>query len=213
MTQLADQLLVVVLLLNFVVLATSRLSVSIRAVALQGILLGFLPSIIHTFSWHLAAISCGMIIVKGLLIPFLLTRALQRLLVQREPEPFLGYLATLLAGAVCMAVSFVFADRLPLAAGHQGLLFVPAAIATLLIGLLVLVTRRKAVSQVIGYLVLENGIFIFGQLLTEAMPMMVEAGVLLDLLVGIFVMGIVIGHIKTEFSSVDTSRLTALRDT
>ena len=63
----------------------------------------------------------------------------------------------------------------------------------------------------IGYLILENGIFIFGLLLTEAMPVMVEAGALLDLLVGIFVMGIIINHINREFSSIDTSRLTALK--
>jgi hydrogenase-4 component E len=77
---------------------------------------------------------------------------------------------------------------------------------------LLLTTRRKAISQVIGYLVMENGIFIFGMLLTEAMPVMVEAGALLDLLVGIFVMGIVINHISREFSSIDTSRLRALRE-
>ncbi len=79
-------------------------------------------------------------------------------------------------------------------------------------GFLVLIARRKAISQVIGYLLLENGIFIFGLLLAEAMPGMVEAGALLDLLVGIFVMGIVINHISREFSSLDTSRLTTLRE-
>jgi len=72
-------------------------------------------------------------------------------------------------------------------------------------GLLLLVSRKKAISQVTGYLILENGIFIFGLLLTEAMPVMVEAGALLDLLVGIFVMGIIINQISQEFSSIDTS--------
>jgi hydrogenase-4 component E len=91
-------------------------------------------------------------------------------------------------------------------------MFVPASIATLLAGFLILTTRRKAISQVIGYLVLENGIFIFGLLLADAMPIMVEAGALLDLLVGTFVMGIVINHISREFSSLDTSRLTSLKE-
>jgi hydrogenase-4 component E len=79
-------------------------------------------------------------------------------------------------------------------------------------GFLVLTTRRKAISQVIGYLVMENGIFIFGLLLAEAMPIMVEAGALLDLLVGTFVMGIVINQISREFSSLDTSLLTSLKE-
>jgi hydrogenase-4 component E len=65
---------------------------------------------------------------------------------------------------------------------------------------------------VIGYLVLENGIFIFGMLLSKAMPVLVEAGVLLDLLVGVFVMAIVINHISREFSSIDTSRLRKLKE-
>ena len=119
---------------------------------------------------------------------------------------------TLFLGAVTTALAFAFAARLPLAPQHQGLLLVPAAIATITTGFLVLTTRKKAITQVIGYLILENGIFIFGLLLSEAMPVMVEAGVLLDLIVGIFVMGIIINQISHEFSSIDTSRLTALRE-
>ncbi|MBT0665814.1 hydrogenase [Geobacter pelophilus] len=212
MTQIADQILVFVLLLNFVVLGSSRLAVSVRIVAIQGIALGLLPAILHHFSVHLSFISFGMVAVKGFIIPLLLTRAVNRLTSKRESDPFVGHIPTLVVGGICTALSFAFAGRLPLAPEHQGLMIVPAAISTLLAGLLVIVTRRKAVSQVIGYLLLENGIFIFGQLLTTAMPFMVEAGVLLDLLVGIFVMGIIIGHIRAEFSSVDTSRLTTLRD-
>lgn len=212
MTQLADQILVLVLLLNFMVLGTSRLALAVRVVAIQGIALGLLPVLLHPFSWHLILVSLGMVTVKGFIIPLLLTRAVSRLTVKRDSEPFLGYLPTLVFGAVCTALSFAFVGHLPLTPEHQGLMIVPAAIATLLAGLIVLTTRRKAITQVIGYLVLENGIFIFGQLLTTAMPLMVEAGVLLDLLVGIFIMGIIIGHLRTEFSSVDTSRLTALKD-
>ena len=71
--------------------------------------------------------------------------------------------------------------------------------------------RLKAISQVLGYLVLENGVFIFGLLLLEAMPLMVEMGVLLDLLVAIFVMGIILNHINREFSSLDTRQLSTLK--
>ncbi len=88
----------------------------------------------------------------------------------------------------------------------------PVALSTLFAGFLLLTTRRKAISQVTGYLILENGIFVFAQLLHEAMPTLVEVGVLLDLLVGIFVMGIVMNHIQREFGSLDTERLSELRD-
>jgi hydrogenase-4 component E len=212
MNSFADQLLVLVMLINLVMLGTSRLNFSIRAVAAQGVILGILPGLIHPFSGHLAGITIGIILAKGVVIPYLISDAVHKAHIKREVEPFIGYVPILLLGAVFTALSFAFAEKLPLAPEHKNLLFVPASIATLLTGFLLLTTRRKAISQVIGYLVMENGIFIFGTLLTEAMPVMVEAGALLDLLVGIFVMGIVINHISREFSSIDTSRLRTLRE-
>ena len=212
MISLADQFLVLVLLINFISLGTSRLIFSIRAVAAQGVILGILPGLIHPFSWHLVGITVMIIAVKGAVIPLLLGRAIRSAEIKREVEPFLGYVPTLLLGAIFTALAFGFAGKLPMLPEHQNFMFVPASIATLMTGFLILTTRRKAISQVIGYLVLENGIFIFGLLLAEAMPIMVEAGALLDLLVGTFVMGIVINQISREFSSLDTSRLTSLKE-
>jgi hydrogenase-4 component E len=212
MFTLADQLLVLVLLINFISLGTSRLIFSIRAVAVQGVLLGILPGLMHPFSWHLVGITVVIIAVKGFVIPKLLSRAVRSAEIKREFEPFLGYVPTLLLGAIFTALSFGFAGKLPMLPEHQNYMFVPASIATLMTGFLVLTTRRKAISQVIGYLIMENGIFIFGLLLAEAMPIMVEAGALLDLLVGTFVMGIVINQISREFSSLDTSLLTSLKE-
>jgi hydrogenase-4 component E len=75
-----------------------------------------------------------------------------------------------------------------------------------------LTTRRKAIMQVLGYLLLENGIFLFGLLLLEALPFLVEVGVLLDLFTGVFVMGIIIHHISREFASISTEHLTELKE-
>lgn len=212
MNSLADQFLVLCLLLNFAVLGTSRLAFSVRAVALQGVLLGIIPALVHPFSWHLAFIVVSITFVKGALIPILIIRAIKKAEIEREFEPFIGYIPSLVLGALFTSLAFIFAAKLPLSPEHEGLLVVPASIATLMCGFLVLMGRRKAISQVLGYLLMENGIFIFGLLLADAMPVMVEAGALLDLLVGIFVMGIVINHISREFSSIDTSRLSALRE-
>ncbi|GFO55542.1 hydrogenase [Geomonas sp. Red276] len=212
MSSLADQLLVLCLLINFAVLGTSRLAFSVRAVALQGVLLGVLPALVHPFSWHLALIVVSIMAVKGAVIPALIINAIKRAEIQREFEPFIGYIPSLVLGALLTSLAFIFAAKLPLAPEHAGLLIVPASLATLMSGFLVLMGRRKAISQVIGYLLMENGIFIFGLLLADAMPVMVEAGALLDLLVGVFVMGIVINHISREFSTLDTSRLSALRE-
>ena len=89
---------------------------------------------------------------------------------------------------------------------------VPTALSTVWAGLLLVVSRKKAVNQVLGFLVLENGVFVFGLLLSDIMPIMVEAGVLLDLFAAVFVMGIVMFHINREFSSLDTEKLSALKD-
>ncbi len=82
----------------------------------------------------------------------------------------------------------------------------------MLTGFIVLTTRRKALTQVVGYLTLENGIFIFGLTLIEAMPFLVEAGILLDVLVAVFVMGVVVEHIVREFSSIGGDELVELRE-
>ncbi len=88
----------------------------------------------------------------------------------------------------------------------------PASISTALVGFILLTTRFKALSQAVGYLVLENGIFIFGMLLIEAMPLVVEMGMLLDLFVGVFVISIIANHINRAFSSMDTRRLVSLKE-
>jgi hydrogenase-4 component E len=80
------------------------------------------------------------------------------------------------------------------------------------IGLLVLTTRKKALTQVVGYLILENGIYVFGLSQVQRVPFLVEVGVLLDIFVGVFIMGIVVFHINREFDSLDSARLTELRD-
>ena len=100
----------------------------------------------------------------------------------------------------------------PLAPEHAETRLVPAAFATVFCGFLILTTRKKAITQIAGYMILENGIFLFGLLLLDALPLMVEIGVLLDLLVGIFVMGIVLHHIQRTFSTVDTVQFSTLKE-
>ena len=213
MSQAVSPLLVVVLLLNLFVLGTSRLRAVINASAWQGVVLGVLALLVHR-EIHLEAIavSAGAILIKGLLIPGMLMRAMRDASVRREVEPFIGFIPSLLLGAIGTALALLFSGTLPLAPEHEGSLLVPSSLATVLTGFLVLTTRRKAITQVVGYLLLENGIFIMGLCLLNAMPFLVEIGVLLDLFVGIFVMGIIINHISREFASLDVGRLSSLKE-
>lgn len=213
MTEWLDPILVVVLLLNFVTLGASHLRTVIRAVAMQGVLLGVMMMCAHSsITLRLCGLAGASIILKGIVLPKMLSYAMREVSIRREIEPLIGYIASLLLGATGTGLAVVFGRTLPLAQEHRGMLLVPASLATAWTGFLVLATRLKAISQVLGYLILENGIFIFGLLLLEAMPFLVEVGVLLDLFVGIFVMGIIIHHISREFSSVNTRVLSALKE-
>lgn len=206
-------LLVGVLLLNLFMLGTSRIRALIQAAALQGVVLGVIPILIAAHrDWNAGLIAVATVVLKGSLIPTMLYRALREAQIKREVEPLIGFVPTMLLGALGTLLSVVFASGLPLEPEHRELLIVPASFSTVLTGFLLLTTRIKAITQAIGYLVLENGIFIFGMLLVEAMPFLVEIGVLLDLFVGIFVVSIIIHHINREFASLDTRRLSSLKE-
>ena len=213
MGELLDLVLVGVLLLNFALLGTSRLSAAIKFAGIQGVLLGVALFVSHEQpGFRLILLAVASAALKGGVIPAILLRAMRNVSIRREIEPFVGFTTSLLLGALATGLSLVFARSLPLTAQHTGVLTVPASLATVLTGFLVLTTRRKAITQVVGYLVLENGIFVFGLTLVEAIPFLVEIGVLLDLFVAVFVMGIIMDHIHREFSSLSTEHLTSLRE-
>jgi hydrogenase-4 component E len=207
-----EALLLVVVLTDFIVLGSSRLTAGIRAVAIQGLALGLLPLALHsTWSLHLLALAAGTIAVKSVLLPYLLRRAIREAAVRREMEPLVGYMTSLVLGGLALAGAFALAQRLPIAPSEAAFL-VPVALATLMIGLLVLISRVKALTQVVGYLMLENGIYLFGLTQLDRVPFLVEIGVLLDVFVGVFIMGIVVFHINREFDSLSAANLRALRD-
>jgi hydrogenase-4 component E len=210
---LLSSLVAALLLVNLVAVGSSRVRTVVRAVALQGVLLGVLTVVAHgEVAGRVLLLAVASMVVKGWLIPKILFRALREVAIQREVEPALGFLPSVLLGALATVVAIVAAGRLPLAESALAPLFIPASLAAVACGFILLTTRRKAISQVLGYLVLENGIFVFGLLLIEAMPFLVEAGLLLDLFVGIFVLSIIIHHIHREFASLDTRRLSLLKD-
>jgi hydrogenase-4 component E len=206
-------LLVGILLLNLFMLGTSRIRALIQAAAMQGVVLGVIPLMIGSHrGWNASLIAIATVLLKGSVIPQMLRRALREAQIKREIEPLIGFVPTMLLGAAGTLLSIAFASGLPLEPQHRELLIVPASFSTVVTGFLLLTTRIKAITQAIGYLVLENGIFIFGMLLVEAMPFLVEIGVLLDLFVGVFVVSIIIHHIHREFDSLDTRRLASLKE-
>jgi hydrogenase-4 component E len=181
-------------------------------VATQGVALGILPMLIHNFEFHILIFTVISVILKGMVFPYMLWRTLRQLNVWREDDPYVGYGMSLLAGPVALAFSYWISTRLPMPFSIHSPMLIPVAFFTLIVGLFLIVSRKKALTQVLGYLVLENGIYAFGMAIANQQPMLIELGTLLDVFVGVFVMGIAIFHISRQFDHIDTDQLSALRN-
>jgi hydrogenase-4 component E len=208
-----DLILVLVVLTNLKLLASSELGASIRVVAAQGVMLGLLPVLahVHDLSLHFAVMAVGTVALKGVVFPWLLFRALREAEITREVEPYVGYITSILIGLAALAASFWLGGRLPVSTVEPTSLLVPSALFSILAGLFLIVARKRAVNQVLGFLVLENGIYTFGVGIVAETPFLVELGVLLDAFVAVFVMGIAVYHINREFDHIEVNRLDRLK--
>src|SRR5437879_4160458 len=153
MTQFLDPILIVALALNFVALGVSRIRAVINAVALQGLLLGTCPLLLHhDLALPGALLAAATAVLKGVAIPGFLCHAMREANIQHEVRPVVNYVSSLLLGAVGTGLAMMFSSTLPLTDEHAGLLVVPASLATVWTGFLMFTTRKKAIMQVLGYL-------------------------------------------------------------
>lgn len=213
MLSLVELVLVGLVLTNLVLLGTSRIGLCIRMVAFQGVGLALLPLLGHGELEIMALVISGATaLLKGWIFPLLLFRSLESAHVRAEVEPYVGFSNSLLFGVAALAVSVWLGRRVPVPGPGVPQLLTPVAFFTILVGLFGIVTRRKAVSQVVSYLVLENGIFAFGAVALRKAQLLVEMGILLDVFVAVFVMGIAIFRINREFDHIDADRLASLKE-
>ncbi len=213
MNGIADALLLALDALAIALVGLGRLVGSIRIVAIQAWSLGALVLVMHGAKTpvHATLIAAATIGIRGILIPFLLRR-MARTGAPREPFPLLGYGASLLLGGVLMGIAMAVASGLPSPGAEVSDLLFPSALGNVLLGFLLIASRRKALSQVLGYLVMETGIFLAGLPLVDAMPLALEFGVFLDVFLGVFVMGVMVHHMGRELEHTDTDELDALRE-
>ncbi len=209
-----DSILLLLILTDFSLLGSSRLGACIRFVAFQGVLLGVLTLTTPEDPVSLRPVLLAMMSIglKGAAFPWLLFRALREANVRHEIEPFVGYNLSLLIGVAALVASFWLSSRLPLPIPPVSPFLAPVALFTSFIGLFLIISRKKALTQVLGYLVLENGVYAFGVGTVQHTPMLVELGVLLDVFVAVFVMGIAVFHISRQFDHIDTDQLVVLKD-
>jgi hydrogenase-4 component E len=201
------------LLTCFALLGTSRIGACIRFLSLQGILFSLVPVIASDdgLTLRLVVLAGANVALKGVIFPAVLLHLRTRANFHREVDPFIGYVASILFGIVALAMSLGLARKLHPALSHAPFQMLEAAIFVVAIGLFLIVSRRNALMQVIGYLVIENGIFVFGAITVVATPLLVELGILLDAFVAVFVMGIAVFHISREFGMADVDQLNTLR--
>jgi hydrogenase-4 component E len=210
---LGDAVVGLLFVTNLLLLGSGYLNACVRAAALQGLVVGLLPLLMGGEGpmWRAAALAVVGMGLKGVAFPWLLSRTLRDVDVRREVEPFVGHVPSLGLGVAAVGFSLWVSSRLtPLLAARDGAL-VSAGLATLLVGLLIIVSRRKAVSQVLGYIVLENGIYTFGLATVGHVPALVELGVLMDAFVAVFIMSIAVYHISREFNHMDVDLLDKLQ--
>lgn len=217
MINLNDMIMVILLLSVLLSLASNRLVALVKIMALQGVLVSLVPLLLE----HHSRMGSGgliffqvMILIKGVFIPALLYMALKRVAIRREIEPIIGYHASLFIGLIVILVSIFITEKLHISLADGSELLLTTAITTMAAGFFLMMSRKKAITQVIGYLMLENGIYMVGTALTRHSHTVyiIEFGVLLDLLVGVMIMGIILNNIKHAFDDIDTDLLNSLKD-
>ena len=208
-----DRLMVALILTDVTLLAASRIKTAIRLAALQGVLVGIVAALAPAgpITGRALFLAAAGFSVRGVLFPWLLLRAKRRAGVREELAPLVSQGASVLLGIAMLGGSMALGLRLPLRGQAASGLVVPAALFTIFTGVFLVIARRKALTQCLGYLVLENGIYSFGVAAVGEVPALVELGALLDLFVAVLVMSVAMYRLTEAFDHMDTDQLTSLR--
>jgi hydrogenase-4 component E len=212
-------LMAALLLVLQIMMVTQRwLITSIRSFALQSLLLACIATTIAYYNNapHIYAAAALMLVVKVIALPVLFEKLARRIEIHQEIEPLVNAPISVITAGLLTLLAYVVAESFhrpdePFAAASLGHNTLAVAIAIFLIGFFMMLNRRKALSQVLALLSLENGIFLAAISLTYGMPMIVEVGIFFDVLVGGVVLAILVYQIRDTFDSMDVSRLSRLK--
>jgi hydrogenase-4 component E len=211
--KIANLLSFLFLLMSFLLIVRNSLAGQVRMFAIQSGILAALAAVVASFGGRLELFGVAAVftIIKVIVIPNVLNRTVARIGMQRAVAPYLGTSTTLAVCAVLVVIAFTAmspitgADPLPTADG------IPLAFAGVLIGLFTTVNRRRALTQILGFLMLENSIFMIALLATYGVPLIVEIGVFLDVVVAVLILEVFVYRIKQNFDSIDVKQLGVLR--
>jgi hydrogenase-4 component E len=213
-TQIINLLAAILLLIAFAMISQRRILSLINLFALQGFVLTISTGVVaYSTEQHHLYYSAGLtLLLKVLLLPWLLHRLIRKLNIKWDVETLINIPTTMLAGIVLVIFSFDLAAPISQLSDSVTRGLIGIALASVLLSLLMMLTRRKAVSQVVGFLSLENGLFFAATSATHGMPLVVELGIALDVLVATFIFGIFFFQIRETFDSLDISHMETLKD-
>ena len=212
--QILRLLAAALLLLSFAMLSRRRTQRLITLYAWQGVIL-FLSTLLVAWDAGLTQLyysAALTLVLKVIALPWILHRLIQRLGAQWDSEPLVNIPATMLVGLVLVIFSFGLVEPISMLAPTITRHTIGIALAVILLSFLMMITRRKAITQVVGFLAMENGLFFAATSATNGMPMVIELGIALDLLVAVFILGIFFFQIREQFDSLDLHHLEELRE-
>src|SRR3981189_2840842 len=214
LAQLVNVLAAFLLLIAFAMLSQRRVLTLIKLLAWQGAALAASTAIV---AWsagqaHLYCSALLTVLLKVILIPWVLHRLIDRLFIRWDIETLINIPTTMLIGIGLVIFAFALATPISQVASPLTPAPLGIALASVLLSFLMMIVRRKAVPQVIGFLAMENGVFFAATTATYGMPLVVELGVALDVLGGTFLFGIFFFHIREQFDSLDIEHMEKLKE-
>lgn len=209
---IVDLIAVGILLTAVSINALHRLETCVRAYFINSWLLSALVAVVAYMSGesHLYFASILTVLSKGIGIPIFLQRIIKKIRVTHDVEPYIGNTISLLVSGVLVSIVYASLSKGIAVTGYSKNAL-QIAVAVLVVGLFIMISRKKAITQVIGLLIMENGLFLAGFSLTAGMPLIIELGVLFDVLMAVIILGLFTVQIKKSFVSSDLDRLTTLK--
>jgi hydrogenase-4 component E len=208
-----DTILSLALLSILFSFGSSRLPGLIKVLAFQGVVVSIVPLFAgHHLSTGGVVFTLATLMIRGVAIPLCIYLVIKKVAIAREVEPIVGYHASILAGLLLIVGATYAGHRFDLPSGTASALLLPTAISLLGAGMFLLMARRNAIAMVLGYIMMENGIYLVGSTFSVRALHIVEFGILLDVLAGVMIMAVMLQNIKQTFDDVDTARLRTLKE-
>ncbi len=210
-SKMMQLLIALILVSTFMILGSTRLYSCVRAFGIQSFLLASVAGIVaySTGKSDIYIVAILTLVIKAAVIPYIFIYIIREIKVKREIALYVNISPSLIIGGVLVVISYYLVRSINIRTELSSFAL-SASISLVSIGLFIMISRKKAIMQMLGILLMENGLFLGAISLTYGMPLLVELGIFFDVLIGVLIMGILIFRINKTFESIDTDMLKTL---